>query len=86
MSKLKLEVLFGAVDKLTGPMKTIVGGSKTMADALKKTNGELKDLEAQQRKISGFRQLTAQSEKTAQALAKNKQTISELKAALKIKN
>lgn len=84
MSKLKLEVLFGAVDKLTGPMKTIVGGSKTMADALKKTNGELKDLEAQQRKISGFRQLTAQSEKTAQALAKNKQTISELKAALRI--
>lgn len=84
MSKLKLEVLFGAVDKLTGPMKTIVGGSKTMADALKKTNGELKDLEAQQRKISGFRQLTAQSEKTAQALAKNKQTISELKVALKI--
>ncbi|MEQ1228461.1 phage tail tape measure protein [Acinetobacter junii] len=84
MSKLKLEVLFGAVDKLTGPMKTIVGGSKTMADALKKTNGELKDLEAQQRKISGFRQLTAQSEKTAQELAKNKQTISELKAALKI--
>lgn len=84
MSKLKLEVLFGAVDKLTGPMKTIVGGSKTMADALKKTNSELKDLEAQQRKISGFRQLTAQSEKTAQALAKNKQTISELKAALRI--
>ena len=84
MSKLKLEVLFNAVDKVSGPMKTIVGGSKTMADALKKTNGELKDLEAQQRKISGFRQLTAQSEKTAQALAKNKQTISELKAALKI--
>ena len=84
MSKLKLEVLFGAVDKLTGPMKTIVGGSKTMANALKKTNSELKDLEAQQRKISGFRQLTAQSEKTAQALAKNKQTITELKAALRI--
>lgn len=84
MSKLKLEVLFGAVDKLTGPIKTIIGGSKTMADVLKKTNSELKGLESQQRKISGFRQLTEQSEKTAQALAKNKQTISELKAALKI--
>ncbi len=35
-------------------------------------------------KSAGFRQLTAQSEKTAQALAKNKQSISELKAALKI--
>lgn len=84
MSKLKLEVLFNAVDKVSGPIKTIIGGSKTMADVLKKTNSELKGLESQQRKISGFRQLTAQSEKTAQALAKNKQTISELKAALKI--
>lgn len=84
MSKLKLEVLFNAVDKVSGPIKTIIGGSKSMAAALKKTNGELKDLEAQQRKISGFRQLTAQSEKTAQALAKNKQTIAELKQALKI--
>ncbi|QZD32098.1 hypothetical protein ABEKA_0026 [Acinetobacter lwoffii] len=84
MSKLKLEVLFNAVDKVSGPIKTIIGGSKTMASALKKTNEELKDLESQQRKISGFRQLTEQSEKTAQALAKNKQTISELKAALRI--
>ena len=84
MSKLKLEVLFNAVDKVSGPIKTIIGGSKSMAAALKNTNGELKDLEAQQRKISGFRQLTAQSEKTAQALAKNKQTIAELKQALKI--
>lgn len=84
MSKLKLEVLFNATDKVSGPIKTIIGGSKSMAAALKKTNGELKDLEAQQRKISGFRQLTAQSEKTAQSLAKNKQTIAELKEALKI--
>ncbi len=84
MSKLKLEVLFNATDKVSGPIKTIIGGSKSMADALKKTNSELKDLESQQRKVSGFRQLTAQSEKTAQSLAKNKQTIAELKEALKI--
>ena len=84
MSKLKLEVLFNATDKVSGPIKTIIGGSKSMAAALKKTNTELKDLESQQRKISGFRQLTSQSEKTAQSLAKNKQTIAELKEALKI--
>lgn len=84
MSKLKLEVLFNATDKVSGPIKTIIGGSKSMAAALKKTNTELKDLESQQRKISGFRQLTSQSEKTAQSLAKNKQTIAELKQALKI--
>lgn len=84
MSKLKLEVLFNAVDKVSGPMKTIIGGSKSMAAAFRKTNSELKDMEAQQRKITGFRQLAAQSEKTGQALAKNKQTITELKQALKI--
>lgn len=84
MSKLKLEVLFNATDKVSGPIKTIIGGSKSMADALKKTNSELKDLESQQRKISGFRQLTSQSEKTTLSLAKNKQTIAELKEALKI--
>lgn len=84
MSKLKLEVLFNATDKVSGPIKTIIGGSKSMAAALKKTNTELKDLESQQRKISGFRQLTAQSEKTSQALAKNKQTIADLKQAMNL--
>lgn len=84
MANLKLEVLFNAVDKVSGPIKTIIGGSKSLATALKNTNGELKDLEAQQRKISGFRQLSAQSEKTAQALAKNKQTIADLKQAMNL--
>lgn len=84
MSKLRLEVLFNATDKVSGPIKTIIGGSKSMASALKKTNSELKDLESQQRKISGFRQLTAQSEKTSQALAKNKQTIADLKQAMNL--
>lgn len=70
MSKLKLEVLFGAVDKLTGPMKTIVGGSKTMTDVLKKTNSELKGFEATQRKIDSFRQLQNKLDLTSDKLAK----------------
>jgi hypothetical protein len=57
MSKLKLEVLFNATDKVSGPIKTIIGGSKSMADALKKTNSELKGFEATQRKIDSFHQL-----------------------------
>ena len=40
MADLKLEVLFNAVDKLSGPIKTIVGGSKTLSDAFKKTSSE----------------------------------------------
>ncbi|MFL9490132.1 phage tail tape measure protein [Acinetobacter baumannii] len=84
MSNLKLEVLFNAVDKLSGPIKTIVGGSKTLSDAFKKTSSELKVLEAQQRKISGFRQLKEQSEKTTQAIEQNKETLKQLKTAMNI--
>lgn len=84
MADLKLEVLFNAVDKLSGPIKTIVGGSKTLSDAFKKTSSELKTLEAQQRKISGFRQLKEQSEKTTQAIQQNKETIIQLKTAMNI--
>lgn len=84
MSNLKLEVLFNAVDKLSGPIKTIVGGSKTLSDAFKKTSSELKALEAQQRKISGFRQLKEQSEKTTQAIEQNKETLKQLKTAMNI--
>lgn len=84
MADLKLEVLFNAVDKLSGPIKTIVGGSKTLSDAFKKTSSELKALEAQQRKISGFRQLKEQSEKTTQAIEQNKETLKQLKTAMNI--
>ncbi|WP_337081083.1 phage tail tape measure protein [Acinetobacter pittii] len=84
MSNLKLEVLFNAVDKLSGPIKTIVGGSKTLSDAFKKTSSDLKALEAQQRKISGFKQLKEQSEKTTQAIEQNKETLKQLKTAMNI--
>lgn len=70
MSKLKLEVLFGAVDKLTGPMKTIVGGSKSMAAALKKTDSDLKGLQATQRKVDSFRSLQDSIAKTKDTLEK----------------
>ncbi len=70
MSKLKLEVLFNAVDKVSGPIKTIIGGSKTMADVLKKTNSELKGFEATQRKIDSFRQLQNKLDLTSDKLAK----------------
>ncbi|MBP8005491.1 MAG: phage tail tape measure protein [Acinetobacter sp.] len=84
MSNLKLEVLFNAVDKLSGPIKTIVGGSKTLSDAFKKTSSELKALEEQQRKITGFRQLQEQSKKTSQAIEQNKETIKQLKTAMNL--
>lgn len=68
MANLKLEVLFGAVDKLTGPMKTIVGGSKSLSAAYKKADSELKGLQATQRKVDSFRGLQDSITKTTETL------------------
>lgn len=68
MANLKLEVLFGAVDKLTGPMKTIVGGSKSLSEAFKKTDTDLKELQATQRKVDSFHGLQNSITKTTETL------------------
>lgn len=70
MSKLKLEVLFNATDKVSGPIKTIIGGSKSMAAALKKTDSDLKGLQATQRKVDSFRSLQDSIAKTKDTLEK----------------
>jgi len=52
--KLRLEVLLAAVDKVTGPLKTIATGSKVTAQALGETEAALKKLQAQQRALTNF--------------------------------
>ncbi len=46
---LKLQVVFAALDKITGPLKKIVTGSSETAKALKATSDRLRDLNAQQK-------------------------------------
>ena len=70
MAKLKLEVLFNGVDKLSGPIAKIVGGSKSMSAVLKKTTADLKELNAQQRRIESFRDLQSSITKTSDTLAR----------------
>lgn len=70
MAKLKLEVLFSGIDKLSGPIAKIVGGSKSMSSVLKKTTADLKELNAQQRKIERFRDLQSSITKTSDTLAR----------------
>lgn len=70
MARLKLEVLFNGIDKLSGPITNIVGGSKSMAAILKKTSAEIKELNAQQRKVENYRSLQSAIGKTTEALKK----------------
>lgn len=71
---LRLQVVLGAVDKLTRPLKKAQGGSKQLATALKTTQEHLKKLNQQSANISGFRQL-----RTQLAGAKNDLTLAQQK-------
>lgn len=52
MDKLKLEVLFQAIERVTGPLKFMRTESKNTSAEIKQLRATLKDLEATQRKIS----------------------------------
>ena len=54
---LKLQVVFAALDKITGPLKKIMGGSSDTAKALKATSDRLRELNTQQRNLGKFREL-----------------------------
>lgn len=60
MSTLKLQILLGAVDKLTGPLKTVSGQSRLTAQDLVETKKKIRDLEIQSGKIDGYKTLGAQ--------------------------
>jgi len=82
MKALRLEVSFGAKNKLSPALKIIVGSSNAASKALKKTNDQLKDLERQQNKIATFRKLkddvkqaTAELDKTNRKIAAFKQQL-----------
>lgn len=75
---LKLEVLLGAIDKATGPLRKITEGSGKTAQALKASRDELRTLERAQKDLRGFRQLKQQSQQTSTALEDQQREIREL--------
>ncbi|RLL33743.1 phage tail tape measure protein [Acinetobacter cumulans] len=82
MKALKLEVIFGAKNKLSPALKLIVGSSNAASKALKKTNDQLKDLERQQNKIATFRKLKEDVKQATVELDKTNKKISSLKDQL----
>ncbi|WP_334420796.1 phage tail tape measure protein [Acinetobacter soli] len=78
MATLNLQVLFDAKDKITGPMKVIIGGSQDLSKAFKQTSAELKALQDQQRSIDRFKQTQTALEKTQQTLKGYRQELKEL--------
>ncbi|MFZ6875389.1 phage tail protein [Undibacterium sp. Di27W] len=54
---LKLQVVFNMIERVTAPLKRIIGESTASGKALKALRDKLKDLDAQQKHIAGFRQM-----------------------------
>ncbi|MBJ2247450.1 phage tail tape measure protein [Pseudomonas haemolytica] len=75
---LRLQVLLSAIDKATGPLKQITGGSQETARALKAARDRLKELNTQQRDVSAWRELQAETRATSEALAANNAKVGEL--------
>lgn len=60
MNPLKLQILLGAVDKLTAPLKAVSGQSRLTAKDLVDTKKRIKELETQSGQIDGYRTLGSQ--------------------------
>ncbi|MDC8757498.1 phage tail tape measure protein [Janthinobacterium fluminis] len=80
---LRLQVVFSALDKITGPLKKIMGGSGETAKALKATSDRLRDLNAQQRSIGQFRELHRGLDATKAKLEAAQQRVAGLAAKMK---
>lgn len=84
MKALRLEVIFGAKNKLSPALKVIVGSSNAASKALKKTNDQLKDLERQQNKIATFRKLKEDVKQATAELDKTNRKIASFKQQLRV--
>jgi hypothetical protein len=80
---LKLQVVFAALDKITGPLKKIMGGSSDTAKALRATSDRLRDLNAQQKNIGKFRELHGGLDATRTKLEAAQQKVASLAAKMK---
>ncbi|MFB2831756.1 phage tail tape measure protein [Aeromonas jandaei] len=78
MNPLKLQILLGAVDKLTAPLKSISGQSRLTAQDLVDTKKKIRDLETQSGQIEGYKKLGAQIGVTKAQLKQAEGSFSEL--------
>lgn len=76
--ELKLQVVWSMLDKVTGPLKKIMGESSATAKALKATRDRLKELNEQQKQVGQFRELSAGLRAGSTRLQKAQQRVREL--------
>lgn len=78
MNPLRLQILLGAVDKITAPLKAASGQSRTTAQDLLATKKRIKELETQSGQIDGYRTLGRQIGATRAELVKAQREVVQL--------
>ncbi|WP_161891570.1 phage tail tape measure protein [Pseudomonas juntendi] len=79
---LRLKVLLDTVDKATAPLRQINQSGQDTARALKQTRERLKELSAQQKDVSAWRQQHAQARETAKALEEARAKVKDMGRAM----
>ena len=77
-TKLKLEVIMAAVDRLTGPLNAMVGNSQRMVDSMRAARLAVKDLEDQQKKLDKFTKARTSAHEARDAYNKQKEALVDL--------
>lgn len=80
--RLRLEVLLGAIDRVTAPMRSIANASQGVSREVRTLRDKLKELNSTQGKIDSFRKLSAESADTARKLDAAQQRVQTLARAM----
>lgn len=75
---LRLQVILSAIDRATGPLRKVMGGSSGAAKALRAAREQLKSLDAVQARMDGFRRLTQETRTSSIALRAAQQRVRQM--------
>lgn len=81
--RLQLQVIFGAVDKLAGPLNKITQEAKGASQEINKTKEKIKELENQQKLAESFRQTKTELVKTTAEMKEAQQKLQDLTKEIK---
>ncbi|RCV89712.1 hypothetical protein [Billgrantia montanilacus] len=79
---LNLSVTLSAINKATGPLRQILSGSQGAGRAMRETRAELRNLNDQQKRLQGFRDMSRQSHATRRALMDKREELRQISRQL----
>ncbi|EFR7922738.1 hypothetical protein H1Z67_000072 [Salmonella enterica] len=80
---LRLQVILGAVNKMTAPMKAAQNSNRKLAQAIQSTKKEIRDLDSQSGRIAGFRKNRQALTELSGKMRETQSRVKKLAAAIK---